>query len=119
MFKLYLAFCVILNINYFFVWFKKIYNLSLVAHSWINHVSATVYCHHFLVSICNFHMYAYALFTPTRKQFLTCNFAVVTRASPRPPSRSRPIQLAFSPLPPHASNCSLFQPIKLPPLRPI
>jgi hypothetical protein len=39
MFKLYLAFCVILNINYFFVWFKKIYNLScpLLDQSCIRH----------------------------------------------------------------------------------
>jgi hypothetical protein len=43
MFKLYLGFCVILNINYiFFVWFKKIYSFSLVApllvQFWIRHL---------------------------------------------------------------------------------
>jgi hypothetical protein len=42
MFKLYLASCVILNIKYiFFIWFKKIYKLGLVAplleQSWIRH----------------------------------------------------------------------------------
>lgn len=43
MFKLYLASCVILNINYiFFIWFKFFYNLNLIAPSWINPGSAAV-----------------------------------------------------------------------------